>query len=378
MAKILILNLPYAGHIAPTLGLVKELVSNGHEVSYILSQEWKEKIEEQGAKFIEYKGYKGNPMVLRNCYDALYNTALMVGKDYDCIVYEMFFILGKRLAKRLQKPSVRLFSTFGLNKVVIQELIKQKGSMIWFFKYRGIRLFETKFQVRSLDREVKDFFEEIADCSQEKSIIYTSRFFQPYAKEFDKSKYYYVGTALEERKREMENEIPVIYISLGTLFNNNIKFYRKCIEAFQGEKVMVHMSVGTHICVKERIDWPENFKIYEYAPQIRLLQQADLFITHGGMNSVNEAIKLGVPMLVIPIAADQPYIAKRVSELQLGKCCSKKTLTPHKMKKLAFNIMDDPVISDSIRKASQDMEKYRGNKEAAEIIVSQCEAISHS
>ena len=47
-------NLPFSGHTNPTLELAKTFVSLGHEVTYIHSPEWKNKIEETGAIFIPY------------------------------------------------------------------------------------------------------------------------------------------------------------------------------------------------------------------------------------------------------------------------------------------------------------------------------------
>ena len=43
--KILMVNIPFSGHTNPTLSLARDLVSSGHEVSYILNLEWKDKIE---------------------------------------------------------------------------------------------------------------------------------------------------------------------------------------------------------------------------------------------------------------------------------------------------------------------------------------------
>lgn len=45
-----------------------------------------------------------------------------------------------------------------------------------------------------------------------------------------------------------------------------------------------------------------------------MLARAALFVTHGGMNSADEALHAGVPMLVVPQGADQPVIARRVVE----------------------------------------------------------------
>ena len=52
--NILMVNEPFSGHVNPTLPLAKELVARGHNVSYILTNEWKERIEATGANFIPY------------------------------------------------------------------------------------------------------------------------------------------------------------------------------------------------------------------------------------------------------------------------------------------------------------------------------------
>src|ERR1019366_8543763 len=45
---------------------------------------------------------------------------------------------------------------------------------------------------------------------------------------------------------------------------------------------------------------PENFELREFVPQLQVLSQASLFVTHGGMNSVSEALWHEVPLLVFP------------------------------------------------------------------------------
>ncbi|MDP1843258.1 MAG: hypothetical protein Q8K64_07530 [Sediminibacterium sp.] len=46
---------------------------------------------------------------------------------------------------------------------------------------------------------------------------------------------------------------------------------------------------------------PENVLMFDRVPQLRMLQLADLFITHGGLGSIKESIMAGVPMLAYPI-----------------------------------------------------------------------------
>ncbi|NBX77809.1 hypothetical protein EBQ93_00420 [bacterium] len=65
---------------------------------------------------------------------------------------------------------------------------------------------------------------------------------------------------------------------------------------------------------------PSNFYIYDcMIPQEEILKLADVFITHAGDHSINEAITYEVPMLAIPFLHDQHFIAKHIAQSNLGK-----------------------------------------------------------
>lgn len=64
--KILMVNVPFSGHINPTLPLARELVKRGHHVSYILTNQWKDRIEETGAAFIPYKADADYHILFKN------------------------------------------------------------------------------------------------------------------------------------------------------------------------------------------------------------------------------------------------------------------------------------------------------------------------
>lgn len=49
--NILMVNVPYSGHVNPTLPLAKELVKRGHQVTYINAEEFRDKIQKPGAEF---------------------------------------------------------------------------------------------------------------------------------------------------------------------------------------------------------------------------------------------------------------------------------------------------------------------------------------
>jgi UDP:flavonoid glycosyltransferase YjiC (YdhE family) len=54
------------------------------------------------------------------------------------------------------------------------------------------------------------------------------------------------------------------------------------------------------------------------APHSALFQRSDAAITHGGWGTVSRALLLGLPLVLVPFGADQPYIAARCADLGVG------------------------------------------------------------
>ena len=146
------------------------------------------------------------------------------------------------------------------------------------------------------------------------TIVYTTREFQPFGEAFDQT-YKFVGPSISSRLTqenfdltEIKGKSP-IYISLGTVFNQAIDFYKLCFKAFGNTDHTVVMSIGEKAQISDLGEIPKNFIVKNYVPQTEVLKYAKLFITHGGMNSTHEGLYYGVPLIVIPQSADQPIIA---------------------------------------------------------------------
>ena len=136
--KILFINLPYYGHVVPTIGLVQELINKGCDVTYLMPYDWEDKISVSGAQFYGYKNHKQLSNQIKNAY----HTAKNIINDYDLIIYEQFFFLGKHLGEKYNKPVVRIFSAPVANKTIMNEYI-QSGPLS-IFRYKWIAKAFTK------------------------------------------------------------------------------------------------------------------------------------------------------------------------------------------------------------------------------------------
>ena len=110
--KVLMINLPYAGHVVPTMGLVQQLIQKGCQVTYLMAQDWEDRIKESGADFVGYPNHRQLAEQMKNAW----SVADQIVSDYDLVLYEQFFFLGKHLADKHHKPAVRIFTAPATNK----------------------------------------------------------------------------------------------------------------------------------------------------------------------------------------------------------------------------------------------------------------------
>jgi MGT family glycosyltransferase len=140
------------------------------------------------------------------------------------------------------------------------------------------------------------------------------------------------------------------------------------MEAFRDTDVKVIMSIGKtcDIISFERI--PDNFTVKNFVPQLKILEQTNLFITHAGMNSVNESLSYGVPMITIPLVNDQFMVAKQVEKLGLGIIMKMNEITAEDLKETALKIMSDSRYLIACEEISRSFLKAGGYMSAVDCI----------
>jgi UDP:flavonoid glycosyltransferase YjiC (YdhE family) len=129
-------------------------------------------------------------------------------------------------------------------------------------------------------------------------------------------------------KSKFETGNPLIYCSFGSYFSSVdehkyiISFCLYLIKAFQHKPVLFVISVKNEIIetITKYTTIPSNFFFFRRVPQLEMLKEADLFITHGGLGSIKEAILMQVPMLVFPLdlSWDQKGNAQKIEFHQIG------------------------------------------------------------
>jgi len=301
-----------------------------------------------------------------------YVTAESIVEQFDLIIYEQFFFLGKHLAEKYNKPVVRIFTAPVTNKKLMNNFITSKGPLS-IFKYKWIAKAFTKDIAKDIPMKTDNWLDEIIYNPPELNLIYTLREYQPYSEEFSDKHYKFLGPSIYERKTAnldfVKKERPVIYISLGTVLKGTVSFFQNCIDAFCDENAEVIISVGQKFDMRKLKNISPNIHIYKSVPQIEVLKMADVFVTHGGMNSVSEALIYGTPMVVIPFVSDQPVNAQCVEKLGVGKRLEYSLINKNNLKSTVLSVIRDKDIKSNLDTVQKLIAESLGNKGGAEIII---------
>jgi MGT family glycosyltransferase len=132
--------------------------------------------------------------------------------------------------------------------------------------------------------------------------------------------------------------------------------------------VEVVMSVGKKTDINMFKDIPSNFIVRNYVPQLEILKYADVFITHGGMNSTNEGLYYDIPLILIPQSVDQPFVANRVAQLGAGIVIEKNIITPEILKQSVVTILSDNNFKINSEKIGKSLREAGGYKRGVDEI----------
>ncbi|MEC1259595.1 glycosyltransferase [Bacillus swezeyi] len=375
MANVLMINVPAEGHVNPTLGIAKAFVERGDNVHYITTDKFKERLEGVGVNVHlqpDLMGMlKGEDSVLKLFIRIAQDTLRIVKQladeiEFDFVYYDTFGA-GKLVRDYLGVPGISSSASFLFN----EEFMKSHGP---------IKAAQGDPEVEVLMREIEEQYGvepespvQFMRNDAELNIVCTSRYFQPESELFG-DQYVFVGPTFPERKSSdrfpfeaLEGE-RVLYISMGTILDNKEAFFNTCIDAFSDFKGKVVIAAGEKTDHHQLKKAPDHFIISPYVPQLEVLKQADAFITHGGMNSVNEAIHFEVPLVVIPHDKDQPIVAKRLAELGAGYPLAEDKVSPESLKAAVSEVLSTESYTRGIHKIKDSFRESGGAKRALEAI----------
>jgi MGT family glycosyltransferase len=387
MSNILFLGMPSFGHVNPTIGLVAELTTRGHPVTYFASEKFREPLEAAGAEFKSYPVdldmfaprrpeamAEGSPLQrILEAGPAVVADILakVAGRSYDRLIHSAAFPFAKTMTQILGVPTIASLGIF----LGLESFLDKKrppgffgGAAMAETYQRTARTLQTTYGV-TLPVDPMDGLFNRGDLN----LVYTSHYFAGEVPYFDSS-YLFIGPPVHERKESIDFPLErlqgkrVLYVSLGTVFGAHAqRLYGIFIEAFREWDGIVVLAA--HKVDPRALAVPEHFIMRDYVPQNAILRCATAAVTHCGMNSLNDILVHEVPFVAIPLGADQPLLAARAQALGATLALDAETLTPQQLRECVNRVILDPAIRVGIDRINQSFKAAGGYPLAVDAIL---------
>jgi MGT family glycosyltransferase len=158
---------------------------------------------------------------------------------------------------------------------------------------------------------------------------------------------------------------PLVYLSLGSLGSADVGLMQGLIDALAGSRFRVIVSMGPQ---HDQLTLAGNMTGAEFLPQTSILPQVDAIITHGGNNTVTEALHFGKPMVALPLFWDQYDNAQRVHETGVGIRLDTYGHAPEELTGAVETLLGDTALHARLDAISRRLQAASGTEAAADAI----------
>lgn len=382
MKKISFLILPEKGHINPYIGPAQALQELGHKVSIASIGDISAQIEKAGLKFD------------RTLLSTKEPTQPMRGKDLVELVSDklamktwikalLLDISQEDVNKHItwiktQKPDVLVVDPLAYAAVIAAEATNTP----WVSMSNSLNpilepdvksdLLETLGEIEAQRSNLfKNFDVEVGfnGCDALSKHLTIAFCTSEFVGERDHT-VHMVGPSLplhlrgDEENFKTKTDRPIIYASFGSQIFYWPEIFEKLIRAVKNEEWHLKLSVGDLI---DTLPQEEHVTLYRYAPQLDILPKASVFITHGGANSVMEALRAKTKLWVSPMCNDQFHQAHYVSKSCLGWVEDIRNLSIAEINQRIKKILTDPSIHENLERVSLSYQ-VDGSRKSAQLI----------
>jgi MGT family glycosyltransferase len=160
---------------------------------------------------------------------------------------------------------------------------------------------------------------DVAANKEDLNLVFIHQELQPLAQFLDDT-FKFVGYPIN--KIENTETEDLIYVAFGSVFKMESRFYDECIDCFIKNKIKSTIVIGKYLYNHRYSLLPPYIQLLEFADQKFLLKKAQIFISHGGMASIHEAVQTLTPLIIIPLIPEQQLTAEKLQEMGIAKLIS--------------------------------------------------------
>jgi MGT family glycosyltransferase len=418
---VMFVSLPLRGHANQMIALAQELVCRGYQVSFAIAEEAREWVAKTDAHFIAWEPrvettheglddttkliwqrvcqepstWRGERMMLNRLIDMyvpIYKTLASIFQQYapDLLVIDRALIPAMDLAQQMNLPYI-IQTRFLGNFVKTSSKYPRFGTSysinmnLW---QRCLNLFRPYWLLLHFLPTVRKLNQVRRQCLDSKNLD------DPFSKQP-----IIVGTAfgieiprplpphvqmvgpifpkiaeplnpsLNNWLEEGEESTAVVYVAFGTLATIESWQAKALVEGLTDTRLRVLWSLPKsqqHILPS----LPSSFRIEHFVPQQAVLSHPSVraFVSHCGMNSINEALYWEKPILALPFFGDQHYNAARIVDLGVALKLNKNHFDTAEVRRQIDALLSIPSYKDATRQMSVVLKSAGGLDKAADFV----------
>ena len=150
---------------------------------------------------------------------------------------------------------------------------------------------------------------------------------------------------------------PVVYATMGTVFNQVPGLLAAILDGLRDEPITLIVTTGRNQDPADFGPQPPHVHIERYVPQSLLFPHCDLVVTHGGSGTVMTALGHGLPMVIVPVSADQPDNAQRCEQLGVARVIPPDNRSPEGFRNAVRDVLSDPRYRQTAERLREEMEQ---------------------
>ncbi|MBU8772062.1 glycosyltransferase [Cytobacillus oceanisediminis] len=355
MSNILILSPPYHGHISTALGIAVTLKKRGHHVIFASEPRYQPLVNGAGLKWV-YLEIDADPFndMKNSCSPII---SIIENNSVHLIINDASLYRPLLAAEITGVVSVSFDSTCPVpsdmnndNKLVLKlneylpKLINQQRQR------NGLPVKNNNTPIRLEQLGVSDELHLIMVYPQ---LVYENSPLPPSS--------HVVGPVLFEPNdfpvsclsRELQSQKSTVVISTSSLkihhiINETERYLSKSLLAF-GDHSNFNAVFSLHSHYKIESD-SKNISIdYQAASHHTYFPRTSLLISSGGVNTLQKAIKYGIPNLIFPIGFGSSFVGEQCEKLGIGKVLPK-DITPQELLLISQEMITSPHVKNSCSK----------------------------
>jgi UDP-N-acetylglucosamine:LPS N-acetylglucosamine transferase len=165
------------------------------------------------------------------------------------------------------------------------------------------------------------------------------------------------------------NGAQTVYFTLGTVFNlESGDLFTRVLAGLAELDVEVIATVGRQIDPAELGPQPERIRVERYLPHADVLPRCAAVVSHGGSGTVLGALAHGLPSVLLPMGADQPWNAARCEELGAAVVLDALRATPEDVREAVSAVLDDPSYRAAAERVRDEIRALPGPEHAVRLL----------